>query len=73
MKLDKSFIERELHGFPYSIEVRDCVTSTNNILKEEARCGKNEYSVLLAASQTAGRGRMGRSFYSPQKQIPQSL
>ena len=65
MKLDKSFIERELHGFPYSIEVRDCVTSTNNILKEEARCGKNEYSVLLAASQTAGRGRMGRSFFSP--------
>lgn len=65
MKLDKSFIEKELCGFPYSITVRDCVTSTNSILKEEAKQGKSEFSVLIAASQTEGRGRMGRSFFSP--------
>lgn len=65
MKLDKSFIEKELCDFPYTITVRDCVTSTNSILKEEAKCGKEEYSVLIASTQTEGRGRMGRSFFSP--------
>lgn len=65
MNLDKSFIEKELRGFPYNIDVRDCVTSTNSILKDEAKKGKTEYSVLIATSQTDGRGRMGRSFFSP--------
>ena len=65
MKLDKSFIEKELCSFPYSIMVEDCVSSTNAILKEEAKNGKEEYSVLIASSQTEGRGRMGRSFFSP--------
>lgn len=44
------------------IECRSKVTSTNNILKEntaQAEC------VLIAQSQTAGKGRLGRSFFSP--------
>ena len=65
MIIDKLYLEKSLCGFPYSFEVRDVVTSTNGILKEQAKCGKKEYSVLIASSQTEGRGRMGRSFFSP--------
>lgn len=51
---------------------RDCfvtavpvIDSTNRALKEQAAEGAPEGTVLLADRQTAGRGRMGRSFYSP--------
>lgn len=48
-----------------NIECRGEVTSTNNILKEYALLGSEE-TVLIAHSQTAGKGRLGRSFFSPQ-------
>lgn len=41
------------------------VTSTNNVAKELAEAGAREGTVVLASCQTQGRGRMGRSFYSP--------
>ena len=41
------------------------VPSTNTVLKELARSGISEGYVLVAESQTSGRGRLGRSFYSP--------
>ncbi len=63
--INKSYIESELSGYPYKVDVRDSVSSTNLIMKEEAKNGKESYSVLIAAHQTNGRGRMGRSFYSP--------
>jgi len=47
------------------IETQQCVTSTNSILKELARSGGPHGYVLAAEEQTAGRGRMGRSFFSP--------
>ncbi len=49
----------------FEIEIRDRVTSTNLIMKEKAINGAKEFSVLIAQSQTAGRGRLGRSFHSP--------
>ena len=39
--------------------------STNTALKAMAAEGAPEGTVLIAGEQTAGRGRMGRSFYSP--------
>ncbi len=63
--IDKLYIRKELKNYPYEIEVRDCVTSTNSILKDAAKAGKKAFSVLIASSQTEGRGRVGRSFYSP--------
>ncbi len=45
-----------------SIQCRDQVTSTNNILKDNI---SNETCALIALSQTAGKGRLGRSFFSP--------
>lgn len=47
------------------ITVSDCVTSTNTLLKAEAAAGALEGTLLVALEQTAGRGRMGRSFLSP--------
>lgn len=42
----------------------DCVTSTNDILKQEALNGAKEGRVLAALKQTNGRGRKGKSFIS---------
>ncbi len=44
------------------IECRNEVTSTNSILKEPSY---DRECALIALSQTAGRGRLGRSFFSP--------
>ena len=41
------------------------ITSTNTVLKGMAAEGAPEGLCLIAGEQTAGRGRMGRSFYSP--------
>lgn len=46
--------------------VRQKVTSTNDLLKEMAATGAPEGTVYVAARQTAGKGRAGRSFYSPE-------
>lgn len=47
------------------VEVVPVIDSTNRALKEQAEQGAPEGIVLLAEQQTAGRGRMGRSFFSP--------
>jgi len=49
----------------YLLDVRQTVSSTNTIAKELASKGAREGTVILALEQTEGRGRMGRSFYSP--------
>lgn len=49
----------------FDIQICDCVTSTNDVLKEMAWKGVKEGAVLIAKEQTAGKGRKGRSFYSP--------
>lgn len=48
-------------------EYRDSVTSTNTLLKKMAENGEKEGYVLIAGEQTAGRGRLGRSFSSQNK------
>lgn len=45
-------------------EYYDVVTSTNDLVKSRALCGENEGLVVVARSQTAGKGRMGRTFVS---------
>ena len=49
----------------YFLHVHDTVTSTNTLLRELAQQDAPEGTVVLANAQTAGRGRLGRSFYSP--------
>lgn len=49
-----------------SIQVLDTVDSTNTFAKREVALGRaQDGTVILAEEQTAGRGRLGRSFYSP--------
>ncbi len=49
----------------YNLQVFETIGSTNSFLKEEAARGAPEKTVCIASEQTAGRGRLGRSFYSP--------
>jgi len=47
-----------LHYFP-------SVTSTNDVLKTLAQAGARDGYVVVSGEQTAGRGRHGRTWYSP--------
>ncbi len=47
------------------LEVHDSVGSTNTMLKEKA-AELPDWYVIVAGNQTAGRGRAGRSFFSPE-------
>ncbi len=47
------------------LDIRRTVTSTNTVLKEIAHNGGKQGYILIAHEQTAGKGRLGRSFYSP--------
>lgn len=60
-------ITRCLGGAADGLDIRvyRSITSTNTVLKEMAAEGAPEGTVLVAAEQTAGRGRMNRKFYSP--------
>lgn len=44
----------------------DVLPSTNDYAKQLATEGKQEGTVVLADSQTAGKGRLGRRFFSPE-------
>jgi BirA family biotin operon repressor/biotin-[acetyl-CoA-carboxylase] ligase len=48
-----------------TVEFREEVTSTNTLLRQQAQEGAPEGTILIAARQTAGRGRRDRSFFSP--------
>jgi len=56
--LTTSRIGRVVHHF-------DSLDSTNRHAMELARQGAAEGEVVIAEAQTAGRGRLGRSFFSP--------
>lgn len=64
--LSKTIIKEHLHSFYHEIEIVDEVTSTNDILKQKAS-ELSQGSVLLADTQSKGKGRNGRSFHSPKQ------
>lgn len=55
------------YGHPWREQIQyfDCIPSTNDLAKQLVQRGAPHGTVLLADSQSAGRGRMGRSFLSP--------
>lgn len=65
--LSKAFIEEKVRdaGFDIEIITKPSVDSTNTQLKAMASAGKANDCVMIAEEQTAGKGRRGRSFYSP--------
>jgi len=52
-------------GHPFHFDVRREADSTNLIAKRSGAQGAAEGTVIIAEQQTAGRGRLGRSFVSP--------
>ncbi|MEG0291584.1 MAG: biotin--[acetyl-CoA-carboxylase] ligase [Anaerovoracaceae bacterium] len=62
--LSKSGIEANLkNNIP--INVYDSVTSTNTVAADLALKGFTNFTAVIANEQTKGKGRLGRSFYSP--------
>lgn len=57
-------IQSYIHS-PVKIEYIPTVTSTNDIIMEYGRQGREEFTAVVADSQSSGRGRKGRTFYSP--------
>lgn len=55
------------------IHIYDTVESTNLIAKHLAQETKEKTSLIMAKQQTHGRGRLGRSFFSPQEGLYMSL
>ena len=55
----KYLLEEALQGI--SVEIYDTLTSTNNLAKESNEINR----LIITKTQTQGRGRMGKSFYSP--------
>lgn len=49
----------------FCIELYPEVTSTNTLIRDRANDGAKEGLVILANMQTQGRGRFGRTFFSP--------
>lgn len=57
---------RQALGFDMPVTCLDVTDSTNLRLKEQCRAGDCRVQLLCADHQTAGRGRLGRSFLSPE-------
>ena len=63
--LTESVVRAYLRRRDLDLRVYKSISSTNTVLKQLAESGEAEGTVLLAEEQTAGRGRMSRSFFSP--------
>ena len=63
--LDSRVIRSHLGDCPWRVYLFSEVDSTNTRLKEMAKVGSPAGTVLVADRQTGGRGRLGRSFLSP--------
>ena len=67
--MDKNLLEKTLKELKTTCKVYafEEIESTNLTAKEMARNGENEFTLVISDSQTKGRGRLGRSFFSPDK------
>lgn len=66
--MDRLLSEKLLADCPFDckLTVTEQTSSTNDDLKQLAKQGAPAGTVILAARQTGGRGRLGRSFSSPE-------
>lgn len=65
--MDEQTVKAYLRGHPWAELVRctDSTRSTNADAKALASAGAPEGTAVIAEQQTEGRGRLGRSFFSP--------
>ena len=61
----KALLQDTLSDTPLSLHLFPSLDSTNSEARRYATDGKQTPALFLAEEQTAGRGRMGRNFYSP--------
>lgn len=59
----RKYLKPEYRDLPITVEEE--TQSTNTALRAMAEAGAPEGTVYIAQGQTGGRGRMGRSFFSP--------
>ena len=64
-KLTAAAVTAHLHTNGLSVTALDIAESTNTCVRRLAEDGAPEGTVVVAAEQTAGRGRSGKSFLSP--------
>ena len=64
--IDGDMISKRLSFIPVDVRVFSDLDSTNTEAKRRAFDGADIPTLIIAEKQSAGRGRMGRSFYSPQ-------
>jgi len=64
--MNKELIYKSIKGFCPEIEMHASIDSTNIRATSLAREGAEEWQTVIAACQTAGRGRLERSFFSPE-------
>ena len=64
--LKTSLLGRELHYYPR-------LSTTMDTARELARKGAEEGTVIMAGTQTAGKGRIGRSWFSPEGSLAMSV
>ena len=62
--LNKEDIFKKLSSFGLELQIFDILESTNKTAKELSF--EKEQALVIAKEQTGGRGRLGRSFYSPE-------
>ena len=63
--LRENEIADNLKSTSLSVRVYDTVTSTSDLVRQAAEEGAPEGLVIIAKNQSAGRGRIGKSFFSP--------
>ena len=69
MKLNEAEIRRWLTAgeLGRNLEIHDRIDSTNNRAKTLAAAGAPHGLTVIAEAQTGGKGRLGRSFFSPEE------
>lgn len=69
--LSKQQITQELfqhhHPIDWNIQTMESTTSTNDLAKNYANQNSTTPAIFISEEQTAGRGRLGRTFISPAK------
>lgn len=61
-----SLTENTNKAAAFAVEYHKTIGSTNTYLKQLARAGAQNGTVVVADAQSNGRGRLGRSFFSPE-------
>ena len=57
----------------WTVQVYDVLGSTNDVARDLARQGAPDGTIVWARAQSAGRGRRGRSWSSPEGNLPMSV